>query len=177
MENSPSIKSIAYTYGLALALYNTLMLVVVYVLNINLEGTINFVISALNIIVTVVIFTIALIAYKKSNAGFISLSEALKTGMAVAVIAGLLTGVYTYIHYSYVFPEFFDIMAEQQKMGMIESGQMSDEQIEQTMEMMSVTRTPFFMATITLLMSVFFGFIISLIVGLIIKKKNPALEG
>ncbi len=177
MENSPSIKSIAYTYGLALALYSILILVVVYVLNIDPESTINYVISTLNIIVTVVIFTIALKTYKKSNSGFISLSEALKTGMAVAVIAGLLSGIYAYIHYSYVFPEFLDIMAEQQKMGMIETGQMSDEQIEQSMEMMSITRTPFFMATITLLMNIFFGFIISLIVGLIIKKKNPALEG
>ncbi|HIB37132.1 DUF4199 domain-containing protein [Mesonia sp.] len=175
MEKSASIKSIAYTYGLALAIYSILVLVVIYVLNIDQESSINYIFTALNIVVTIIIYSIALKTYKKENSGFISLSQALKTGMAVAVIAGLISAVYAFIHYSYIYPEFLDMISEQQRAAMIENGQMSDEQIEQSLEMMSFTRSPFFMSTATLIMNVFFGFIISLIIGLIIKKKDPSL--
>ena len=67
------------------------------------------------------------------------------------------------------------MIKDQQRAAMIENGQMSDEQIEQSIQMMSFTTTPFFLSTATLIMSVFFGFITSLVIGLIIKKKDPSL--
>ncbi len=175
MQNSPSIKSIAYPYGIALAIYTILVLVVIYVLNIDQESSINYVFTALNIIVTLVIYSVALKTFKKDNSGYISLSQALKTGLGVAVIAGVISAIYAYIHYSYVYPEFLQMIKDQQRAAMIENGQMSDEQIEQSIQMMSFTTTPFFLSTATLIMSVFFGFITSLVIGLIIKKKDPSL--
>jgi hypothetical protein len=176
MENSPSIKSIAYSYGGGLALYSIVMLIIIYIANIQPDGSMNYVISGLNIIVSIAVFALALSAFKKNNNGFISLSQALKTGLAVAAIAGIIAAIYTFFHYSYVYPEYLDIIKDQQRTGMIESGQMSDEQIEQSIEMMSFSTSPFFLSTVTLILNLFFGFLISLIVGLVIKKKNPALE-
>lgn len=177
MENSPSIKPIAYNYGIGFALFSILILVVTYVLNLNPDDTLSYVISGLNILVTITVFFIAIKNFKKENGGFLSLSQALKIGLAIAAVTGIIVAIYAYIHYSYVYPEFLEMMAEQERMKMIEGGQMTDTQIEQAMGMSSFVYTPFFMATMTLLSSLFFGFIISLIVGLIMKRKNPALEG
>ena len=175
MEKSSSIKSIGYTYGTVLAIYTILMLVVIYVLNLDQESNVNYVFTSLNIIVTIIIYSIALKTFKKNNLGYISLSQALKTGLAVALIAGIISSIYAYIHYSYVYPEMLEMVADQQRAGMIENGQMSDEQIEQSLQMMSFTTTPFFFATMNLIMNLFLGFIFSLIIGLIIKKKDPSL--
>jgi len=177
MENSPSIKPIAYNYGGSLALIGILMLVIVYVFNINPDSTGNYIISIVSILFNIAIFMYAIKEFKKKNNGFLSLSQALKVGLAVAAIGGIIVGIYAYFHYSYIYPEFIDLMGEQQRMSMIESGQVTDAQIEQSMEMTSFTRSAGFLTTMTLVSSLFFGFIISLIVGLIMKRKNPALEG
>ncbi|PZD77913.1 DUF4199 domain-containing protein [Mesonia sp. K7] len=174
MENSPSIKPIAYKYGIGLALYSILVLIVSYVLNLSPENKLNYLIGGINLIVSIAVFTYAIKEYKNQNRGYLSLSEALKTGLAVAVVSGVITAIYSYFHYSYIFPEFIEMTMEQQRAGMLEAG-MPEEQIEQSMNMMSFMRAPWFYGTITLIYSLFFGFILSLIIGLIMKKKDPAL--
>jgi len=51
---------------------------------------------------------------------------------------------------------------------------MTESQQSQALEMTKMFISPWFFATMTLVSSLFFGFIISLITGLILKRENPA---
>lgn len=175
MENSTTIKSTAFTYGIVLGVVSIIMLVLIYVLNIT---DTNYFLAILSFSLSILVYFFGLKEFKSKNSGFISLTDALKVGLAIAVIGGLISAVYTYIHYSFVYPEFLEITLEKAQQEMLDSNSsMSDAQMEQALAISKKMVSPFAQATFSLVGSIFFGFIISLVIGLIIKKKNPALEG
>ena len=57
---------------------------------------------------------------------------------------------------------------------MTANNNMSNAQIESAMEMTNIFTSPFAMATSFLLITLFTGFIISLIIGAIMKKQDPS---
>ncbi len=169
MENSTSVKSVAYPYGIVLAIYSIIVLVLLYVFNVDQE---NWVVGVLNALVSITIFVLAIKKFKQNNNGFLSIKEALKVGLAVAVISGVIAAIYSYIHYSFVYPEFAEMKYDEAVLQMAEQN-MPESQQSQALEMTKMFISPWFFATMTLVSSLFFGFIISLITGLIMKNKNP----
>ena len=57
MENSTSIKSVAYPYGFVLAIYSILALVLIYVFNVAQD---NWVVGVINTLVSIAIFVLAI---------------------------------------------------------------------------------------------------------------------
>ena len=169
MEESTSIKPVAYSYGGFLALLSILVLVLIYVFNIEQN---NWILGIVNFVITVTIFVLAIKAYKSRNGGFLSIKEAIKTGVAVGAVAGVIAGLYSYLHYAFIYPEFSEMMYDQATIQMSEQG-LSDAQAEQALKITEFTTSPLFFATMTLVSSLFFGFIISLIAGAIMKQKRP----
>jgi len=170
MENSTSVKSVAYPYGIVLAIYSIIVLVLLYAFNVDQE---NWVVGVLNAVVSITIFVLAIKKFKQNNNGFLSIKEALKVGLAVAVISGVIAAIYSYIHYSFVYPEFAEMKYDEAVLQMSEQN-MTESQQSQALEMTKMFISPWFFATMTLVSSLFFGFIISLITGLILKRENPA---
>ncbi|MEX2349356.1 MAG: DUF4199 domain-containing protein [Flavobacteriaceae bacterium] len=172
MENQKtSLKQIATTYGMLLALLSILVLVVMYVGNIEKSWTISIISFGL----TVLIFVYALKAYKHGNGYYLTLGEALKVGMATAAIGGVVAAIYAYIHYTFIYPEYIDTILDQARMEMSEQSQgMTEEQMEQAIGFTESFTTPFMMATFSLIGTLFFGFIISLVAGLIMKRERPS---
>ncbi len=168
----PSIKSIAYTYGLYLGLLTVVGLVFQYVTG--LEK--NWVVSAVSVVITIIIYYYGIKAYKTNNSNFLSIKEAIKVGLAMAVVGGIIGAVYAYVHYEFIQPEFIDGIREKAYNDMTAGNQnMSEEQLETATTMMNIFTSPFFLSTMTLLASTFFGLIISLIIGAIMKKEDPNL--
>lgn len=168
-SETASIKPIAYSFGVYLGLINIVILVIMYVGDIQKSWTI----SILSIILTIAIFIYGIKAYKQKNNSFLSLGEALKVGLAIAVIGGVISAVYSYIHYSYIYPEFIQITLDQAKTQMLDaSPNMTEEQMDQALKMTSMFTTPLFFSLMSIIGSLFFGLIISLIGGLIMKKEQ-----
>ena len=57
----------------------------------------------------------AIMHFKKNNDGYISLSEALKTGVGTALISAIIVCIYTIVMIQYLDPEFLDKSIEYQK--------------------------------------------------------------
>ena len=170
MENSYPIKAVAFPYGLFLAVYSILVLVLIYVFNVEQD---NWIVAIFNAAITISIFVYAIKEYKKKNSGYLSLRQALKVGLAVAVVSGLIAAIYAFVHHSFIYPEFSEMIYDEALLK-IEEQKIPQEQKDTALEMTKITTSPLFFATITLLSSLFFGFLISLITGLILKKENPA---
>jgi len=165
-----SIKKIAYTYGIYLALISIIVLVIMYVLNLEKSWTLSIISTVLSILLLVY----GIKTYKKENQNFISIKDAIKVGLAIAAIAGVISAIYTYIHYSYIYPEFIEIVREQALLEATDSNpNMDKETLETTVKMMNMFTSPFMMATFSLIGSLFFGFIISLITGAVVKNERP----
>jgi ABC-type spermidine/putrescine transport system permease subunit II len=116
----------------------------------------------------------AIMHFKKNNDGYISLSEALKTGVGTALISAIIVCIYTIVMIQYLDPEFLDKSIEYQKQKMLqENPEISLESVNKMFSMQKEFSGPFIISGFIIIFNLFFGFIISLIVGLIVKKSKP----
>ena len=168
-QDKPSIKSIAYNYGLYLGLLTVASLVILYVLNIES----HWIASLLSTIITIAIYYYGISSYKKLNSNILSIREGLKAGMGMSLIGGLISAIYAAIHYSIIMPEFLTGKREEAITEMMEQNpNMAGESLETAMKILDITTSEFFIATMMLLGSLFFGFIVSLIISAILKNDR-----
>ncbi len=168
-HEKPSIKPIAYTYGIYLSLLTIAGIIILYVLN---EEQ-NWIISLISFLITIVVYYYGISKYKKENANLLSIKDALKVGMGMAVISGVIAAIYAVIHYGIIAPEFIDGIREKAMDDMMsQNPNMEGEALEMGTKMINMFTSKFFMATMFLISSLFFGFIISLITGAIMKNDK-----
>ncbi|WP_054851459.1 DUF4199 domain-containing protein [Olleya sp. ITB9] len=169
MDNqNMSIKPIAINYGLYYALFSVAIIIILYATNMEK----NFAIATINVLGTIAVFVLAIIAYKKTNNNYLTLGQALKTGLGTAAIGGLLVAIYTYLHYTYIQPEFIDAMKQIQIIELQkQSANMSSEDADAAMGMLDILSSAGFIATMSVIGSLIFGLIVSLITGLVLKSE------
>lgn len=169
-HEKPTTGKFALNFGIILGLVMVTISVVTYVTGMALEGA-----QWPNIIYYIafpVIIMYAISQYKKSNANVLSLGDALKVGLAIAVVSALVFVVYGLIFNYIIDPEFSQQALEVAKEKMMENPNMSEEAVEQSMEWMEKFQNPAFGFSVWVAMSALFGLIYSLIGGLVMKSNS-----
>lgn len=111
----------------------------------------------------------------KENGGFIAYSKALGFGVLTALFFGIITAFFTYIYIKFVDDTLVQFALEQSRLQLEERG-MGDDEIEAAMQMSKSFTSPGFIASMALIGNVFIGFIISLVIGLIVKKEDTSFN-
>jgi len=170
MENPKSSStSIMLNYGLILGLTSIIINLMNFVFGDTYEP--HWINSVVSILATIIIIALGFKNIKHNNKGFLSLGEALKTGLGIALISGIVYVIYFYVFTNFIEPNYFVNLLKVQEVTMIETNpNLSDEQIEQGLAMMQKFSGFGMMSAIIMIMSLFFGFIVSLITGLIMKR-------
>ena len=116
----------------------------------------------------------AFIQFKKQNEGYLSLSEALKIGLGISLVSALIGVVYTLILTNVLDP---DTMQKSLEFTMdkvrAENPEIPQEALDTTRSIQEKMSSPLILAAVQIIFALFFGFIISLIGGLIVKKSRP----
>ena len=172
METQKSSQTqIMLNYGLILGFIGILMNVALYALGKTYEPHWSQAVIGFAIMIAVIILAIK--KYKDLNGGYLSLGDALKIGLGIALISGIISVIYSLIFTNFIEPEYYNRMAEIQQQKILEKyPEISDEQLEASMEMGKKFSGPVITSAFALIGSLFFGFIISLIGGAIMKKSN-----
>lgn len=156
-------------YGLVLGIILIIIMVVMYATGLLLEG------AQWPMIIYYVIFPAFIIyainQYKKQLGGFLSLSQALKVGVATAVISALVYGVYNIIFNYFIDPEFIEKSTEMVREKLYDNPNMTEEMIDNTINTMKKFSNPLLGSAIWIGLSAIFGLIYSLIGGLVMKKE------
>ncbi|MEZ4882794.1 MAG: DUF4199 domain-containing protein [Flavobacteriaceae bacterium] len=173
MENqTASLKKIALNYGVLLALLSIVLQVISYVLDVHIDRPWWLTVLQLLISVSVIVYGIK--AFKTDNAGFLTLGQALKIGLAISLIAGIIAVVFNYIFMNYIDPDFIQKTLDFSREQMLEKNpDMPQEQIDIAMNMSAKFMSPMIMSAFSIIATLFFGFIISLFAGLAMKKNPP----
>jgi len=167
-----SLKKIALNYGLLLGLASIALSVITYVMGVHLERP--WWTSVLGILIMVVFIVYGLKAFKQDNGGFLSLGEAIKVGLAISVIAGILGALYNFLFVTVIEPDFVTQMLEVTREQMIEQNpSMTEEQLEMGLSMSEKFMSPGIMSAMAIIFTLFLGFIVSLISGLVMKQNRP----
>ncbi len=160
----------ALNYGLVLGLVMIAIAVVMYVTGMALE--LKQWPQYLYYIIFPVTVIYAISQYKKSNGNLLRLGEAIKIGVLIGVISGLVYAVYGLIFNYIIDPEFMDLMMEATRDKMLENPNMTEEIVDQSMAMMEKFMSPLLGTAMWIAISAFFGLIYSLIGGLVMKKEE-----
>ena len=93
-------------------------------------------------------------------------------GVLISLYAGLMSGVYRFIHLRFINTSFADYAIDFQKVKMAAKG-ISDAQIERAEGIMRATMGPAVQAIFTPILGVIFGLVFSLIIAAFLKRNPP----
>jgi len=112
-----------------------------------------------------------------ANGGYISLGEALKVGIAIALVGGLLSSLYQVVFLYYIDPEYLSRVQEFQLEKALEMNpNMPEKQIEMMQDMGNKLNSPWITFAGAMVGNLFFGFIFALFSGLILKKNDDSID-
>ncbi len=171
-EKKISISQYALNYGLLLGAVSIVFSLMLFFLDMHYQNdTFQQVISFIILNASIII---ALIAFKKDNEGFISLTECLKIGLGISLIGGIIGFLYFLIVINFLDSEVLEKgIKYQSEIMKMKNPELSQETIDTIFDKQREFSTPGMVFVIVLIVQLFFGFIISLIGGLIVKKSKP----
>ncbi len=174
-DQKSSPKQIMVNYGLLLGFISILMSVANYAVGNIYEP--HWLMTVLGIVAPIVVIVLGLKKVKELNGGYLKLGEALKTGIGISLISAILFLVYFLIFTNFIETEFYVRSLEVKEQAIIDMyPNMSDEQLEAAIGMQEKLSGPVFTSAIILIISLFFGLIVSLIGGLIMKKTSEEID-
>ncbi len=171
-ENQPKTGKFALNFGVLLAVISITFALMLYFMDMHYER--SWGLSIVNGIIMIAVIAFGIFQFKKAGDGYLTLTEALKVGLGIALIAGILGVLYQFVFTNYIEPDFMANTMEMQQREMIaKNPNLTQEQLDNAKEMMQTFSNPALGAAIGIVISLFFGFIISLFSGLIMKKQKP----
>lgn len=172
MEKQKSTQ-IMLNYGIIQGLLMVVFAVILYALDMQFQaGILSFVIS---LAISIAILVLAYKQFKSVNEGFMSLGEAIKIGMGIALIAALISVIYQFVYQQFIDPDYIERLIEYQQQQMVENNpEMTQEQVQMANDMTRKFSGVWTTSAIILIAGLFFGLIYSLIVGAVMKKERPA---
>ena len=169
---SNSSKSTIINFGLILGAISVIFQLMLYFFDMHYKNDSTAGIVSLTIMVGVILYSF--IQFKKSNEGFISLSEALKIGLGVSLVSALVGIIYTQILLNILDPDTMKKSLELSLENMrIQNPEMPQDALDTVRSIQEKMSSPIIFSAIQIIFALFFGFIISLIGGLIVKKSKP----
>ncbi|WP_149276118.1 DUF4199 domain-containing protein [Pareuzebyella sediminis] len=170
-ENQPKTGKYALNYGLLVGGVSVIFGIMLYTMDMQYERGIA--VQGTQIAIAVVGILLGIYQFKKANSDFLQISEALKIGAGVALIAGIIGLIYFFVLSNFIQPDYMDQMYEIGKQEALQNNpKLTEEQIDQGIEM----QKEFAWVTypIIIIFNILIGLLVGLIGGLIFKKQKPA---
>ncbi|OKL39782.1 DUF4199 domain-containing protein [Pontibacter flavimaris] len=171
IEKQPSVGSVALKWGFIFALIGVIFTLVLMVTGL----AENRWISSLAYLILIGGIVMAMKNYKEENNGFMSYGQGLGIGSIVSVVYGLLSGISSWLYMEFVDPEYMTRIMEKQRVQMLQDG-MTDEQIDAGMAIAENFQGPFTVILGSAVITLIFGFILSLIIAAVMKNSRPEFE-
>jgi len=158
----------AMKYGLILGIVAVVFGIMLYTQDLHYQN--DWPIVVINIVLSAGFMAFAIIQFKKANGGFISISEALKVGVGVALISSIIGLIYYAVLSNVLDPEFIRKSTEYRLQDSIANGTISQDQLD--IQLKAAKDFAWIGYPVQLVIGLLFGLVVSLIVGLIVKKKK-----
>lgn len=109
---------------------------------------------------------------RKSQQGFIDFKQALKTGFLFALVMSAILCAFTYLYHKFIVPDAVDFFVSEERKAWLAH----DRKLEEVNQYLVEYYIPTFGAFHTLMTSVVWGILISLLASAIFRRKNPAIS-
>ena len=128
----------------------------------------------LGLIISIVVLWLGIKAVREESPDkSLSYGQGVGAGTLISLYSGLLSAVYTYIHFRFINTNFFEYQQEFMRSKWAEKG-MSEAQMEAAGNMMKKFSGPGITSIMVPIMAVIMGLILSLIIAAILKRAPAA---
>lgn len=165
-QTTPS--KIALKYGIILGIIFIIYGTILQLLDLDMQ-TANY-LGWLNFVVLLIGIIMAIREYKQETGGFMTFGQGLGLGTLLSFVSGAISALFTYFYIKFIDGSLMEKIKEAQLIE-LEKQDLSDEQMEQTMEMMDKFTGAGVIAISSVFMCLLLGFIFSLIVSAIMKNE------
>jgi hypothetical protein len=164
-----------FTYAIALTIGGAVFNLVMYFLGFQTDKMASGqLFQWVGLIITIVILWLGIKAVREESPDkSLTYGQGVGAGTLISVYSGLMSAVYTYIHFKFINPAFFEYQAAMMHEKMVAQGR-TDAQIEQAEAMMNKFSGPIVSAIFTPVIVIIFGLIISLVLAAILKRAPTA---
>lgn len=171
----PSTARVALKWGVISALISIAYSVVMILIDKYQDPSMNTPNFIFGIVVAVGVLIFAMREFRTLNDGYLSYGQGLGVGTLTSAVAGVISGIFTFIYVRFIDPTVMDksldrVRDEWERQGMDESA------MEQAEKLTSMMMTPGALFLITVLGSLFIGFILSLIIAAVMRRDRPMFE-
>lgn len=179
-QQQPGLLNHAAKWGLIIGIVNIILTILIYIADITLMA--NWWLGFLFLFLNIGLVIYAGINFRNSGDGYLSFKGAFSYSFVVLAITGIIGLFFRYLLFNVIDPDATQIVVEatvEKTEAMLQSFGLDEDQIEESMDDV-VTRTEkqFSLAGsfIGFLWSLIFYAIGALIIGAIVKKRNPEEE-
>ncbi len=128
----------------------------------------------LGFVIMFVVLWLGIKAVREENEGkYLTYGQGVGAGTLISLYSGLMSSVYTYIHFKFVNPEFADYQLVLIRTKWAAAG-MSDAQMEKAEGIARMMMGPGVQACLAPILVVIFGLIMALIISAFLKRNPPA---
>jgi uncharacterized membrane protein SpoIIM required for sporulation len=174
MESKNPPYQLAMRYGFYYSLASIILDVTFFLLDFGTK--MNWLNGTLKLVIGLAIIYLGMKARRDEELdGYMSYSRALGFGSIMVLFSALVLSVYAYIHMSFVDPEGIDRVMKEVKEQMILKNS-SEEEMEMSLSMMRKMKSPAFTVPLSFIGSFIWGFILSLIIAIFVRKNDPNEE-
>lgn len=171
MNDQPSTARVALKWGLILGVAQIIYSIIIFVSD-------NFGNRALGSVAYVLIIigiVLAMRDFRTQNGGYMTYGEGLSTGTLTATISGLLSSLFSVFYMTFIDTGIMERVLDQAREQMEAQGNLSDEKIDQAMEITQKFQSPGILFAFGVLGAAFMGLIFSLIIAAFMRrnKANP----
>lgn len=125
-----------------------------------------------NIVLMAAVIFLGIQAFKKANGTYLTLGQAIKVGVGIALVAAIIGIIYSYVLTSFIDPDAPSKIMDARLGPALESGEITPEQFEQQKE--QSLKFWWMGYPVILIFNIILGLILGLISGLILKKAKPS---
>jgi len=161
-------KKIIINYGLIAGGIAILIALISYAMGIAANP--GVVISIISFVLPFALIVLGIKKFKEKNNGFLTWGEAVKTGIGIALIWGVLTLSFQLFLENVIAPEIFEQKLEITREA-LENWGIDDDAIDEQIEKQR-NASPIFGFAMGILLFAFLGFIVSAIAGAVMKKTE-----
>jgi hypothetical protein len=169
MENQANSKSFIINNGIILGVLGILISVINYAFGTHLDP--HWSSSVASGVFLIGLIVLGINQFKSANGGFLSWGQGVKIGVGIAILAALISVIYSYIFVTFVEPDFMEQIMEVQNQKFLDQG-MSQEQIEAANAISEKFKSPLVTSALGIIASAIGGFIVSAIAAAIMKKSE-----
>lgn len=173
-KNQPTMNSTVKTssfmllYGAILGVLSAIFSFMLYTMDMHYQG--GTFVTIVSIVLSTALYAVAMYQFRNANNNLMSFWQGVKIGVGVAVISGIIVILFNILLTKVIDPDTMTKAMDFQREQLIESTEMTIEQIDAQLEMMQQFQTPAIQAAFGLLFSVIFGFILSLLPAAFLRR-------